>query len=155
MGEFYQVSICADKDIRIYNLEEKSERVIEEEKPITSLSVSKDGRYLLVNLVSQEIHLWDIAASSKLLFKYRGHRQGRYVIRSCFGGSDHAFIVSGSEDSQVCCNLLHVFGGYTAIKLSSASAFVFYWRFSSRRFSYHYLNVQCSFSHSKWQSMAQ
>jgi hypothetical protein len=151
----HMVSICADKDIRIYNLEEKSERVIEEEKPITSLSVSKDGRYLLVNLVSQEIHLWDIAASSKLLFKYRGHRQGRYVIRSCFGGSDHAFIVSGSEDSQVCCNLLHVFGGYTAINLSIASAFVFYWRFSSRRFSYHYLNIQCSFIHSKWQSKAQ
>lgn len=101
LGEV-QVSICAHKDIRIYNLEERTERLIEEEKPITSLSVSKDGRYLLVNLVSEEIHLWDIVANSKLPLKYRGHRQGRYVIRSCFGGSDHAFIVSGSEDSQVC-----------------------------------------------------
>ncbi|KAL2649332.1 hypothetical protein R1flu_017460 [Riccia fluitans] len=98
------VSICGDKDIRIYNMELKSERVIEEEKPITSLSVSKDGRYLLVNLVSQEIHLWDIGEdekTSKPTRKYKGHRQGRYVIRSCFGGSDQAFILSGSEDSQV------------------------------------------------------
>ncbi|KAG6543153.1 hypothetical protein Mapa_015402 [Marchantia paleacea] len=97
------VSICGDKDIRIYNMELKVERVIEEEKPITSLSVSKDGRYLLVNLVSQEIHLWDIFEDDKTSkpFKYKGHRQERYVIRSCFGGSDQAFILSGSEDSQV------------------------------------------------------
>ncbi|XP_073391482.1 WD repeat-containing protein 26 homolog isoform X2 [Physcomitrium patens] len=47
----HMVSICDHKNIRIYNLEEKTERVIEEEKPITSLSVSKNGRYLLVNLV--------------------------------------------------------------------------------------------------------
>lgn len=97
------VSICGDKDIRIYNLELKVDRVIEEEKSITSLSVSRDGRYLLVNLVSQEIHLWDITDddSNSKPFKYKGHRQGRYVIRSCFGGSDQAFILSGSEDSQV------------------------------------------------------
>eukprot|EP00249_Psilotum_nudum_P020319 c27652_g2_i2 orf=717-2492(-) len=94
------ISIC-EKDIRIYNMNTKVERVIDEEKSITSLSVSKDGRFLLVNLVNQEIHLWDIALSPKLLFKYKGHRQARYVIRSCFGGTDHAFIVSGSEDSQV------------------------------------------------------
>eukprot|EP01018_Ginkgo_biloba_P030558 Gb_17775 [translate_table: standard] len=95
------ISICGEKDIRIYTFDSKTERVIAEENPITSLSVSKDGRFLLVNLVSQEIHLWDIAANSKLPLKYKGHKQGRYVIRSCFGGPDHAFIASGSEDSQV------------------------------------------------------
>jgi WD40 repeat protein len=103
------VSICDHKNIRIYNLEEKTERVIEEEKPITSLSVSKNGRYLLVNLVSQEIHLWDISATKELPKKYRGHRQGRYVSRSCFGGTDYAFIVSGSEDSQVHLSLSQSF----------------------------------------------
>ncbi len=96
-----QVSTGAQKEIRIYNLEEKSEYVIEEEKPITSLSVSEDGKYLLVNLVNEEIHLWDIAAKLKSPLKYRGHRQRRYVIRSCFGGYDQAFVASGSEDSQV------------------------------------------------------
>eukprot|EP01018_Ginkgo_biloba_P030190 Gb_04425 [translate_table: standard] len=95
------VSICAEKYLMIYNLETRSERVIEEEKPMTSLSVSKDGGFLLVNLVNQEIHLWDITANAKLLLKYKGHKQSRYVIRSCFGGSNHAFIVSGSENSEV------------------------------------------------------
>lgn len=90
-----------EKDIRIFNLETKGERMITEDQSITSLSVSKDGRYLLVNLVSQEIHLWDMMDSAKPLFKYSGHQQTRYVIRSCFGGFDQAFVVSGSEDSQV------------------------------------------------------
>ncbi|KAJ7547579.1 hypothetical protein O6H91_08G093000 [Diphasiastrum complanatum] len=95
------VSLAGNKDIRIHNLKEKSEHVIEEEGSITSLSFSNDSKHLLVNLSSQEIHLWDITANEKLPYKFKGHRQGRYVIRSCFGGSDHAFIVSGSEDSQV------------------------------------------------------
>ena len=94
--------ICiADKEIKMYNLETKAERVIDEVERITSLSVSKDGNSLLVNLTNQEIHLWDIKDDAKLLFKYKGHRQTRYVIRSCFGGFDQVFIVSGSEDSQV------------------------------------------------------
>lgn len=96
----HMISIC-EKDIRIFNLETKVESVINEDQSITSLSVSKDGRFLLVNLVSQEIHLWDITDNAKLLFKYSGHRQTRYVIRSCFGGFNQAFVVSGSEDSQV------------------------------------------------------
>lgn len=95
------ISICGDNAIVMYNLDTKTERLIEEESGITSLCVSKDSRFLLLNLANQEIHLWDIGARSKLLLKYKGHRQGRYVIRSCFGGSDLAFVVSGSEDSQV------------------------------------------------------
>eukprot|EP00250_Pteridium_aquilinum_P010080 c19140_g1_i1 orf=398-2182(-) len=95
----HMICIC-EKDIKIFNLETKQERMINEDQSITSLSVSKDGRFLLVNLVSQEIHLWDMD-NNKLLFKYSGHRQTRYVIRSCFGGFNQAFVVSGSEDSQV------------------------------------------------------
>jgi WD40 repeat protein len=51
--------------------------------------------------VNEEIHLWDIAAKLKSPLKYRGHRQRRYVIRSCFGGYDQAFVASRSEDSQI------------------------------------------------------
>jgi WD40 repeat protein len=90
-------------------LEVKSERIIDEEKAITSLSLSKDGKYLLVNLVNQEIHLWDIAGKLKSPLKYKGHRQQRYVIRSCFGGSDQAFIASGSEDSQVSLPFIQIY----------------------------------------------
>jgi WD40 repeat protein len=112
------VSVCGDRYISIYNLELKIDRVIEEEKCITSRSVSRDGMYLLVNLVSQEIHLWDITEDESTIkpFKYKGHRQGRYVIRSCFGGSDQGFILSGSEDSQVNCRGCAIFRSHLLVQ---------------------------------------
>lgn len=95
------ISIFSDKEIRILNLTTNSERVISEEHSITSLSVSGDSKYLIVNLNSQEIHLWDITTKWIEPLKYNGHRQHKYVIRSCFGGLNSMFIASGSEDSKV------------------------------------------------------
>lgn len=97
----YLISICSEKDIRIYSFSTKTERVINEEHPITSLSVSRDSKFLIVNLNSQEIHCWDIAGTGDKPLMYTGHKQGKYVIRSCFGGVDCMFIASGSENSQV------------------------------------------------------
>jgi WD40 repeat protein len=67
---------------------------------ITSLALSADSRYVTVNLSSQEIHLWELEKKS-LVQHYRGHKQGRFVIRSCFGGANQAFVVSGSEGQSI------------------------------------------------------
>ena len=81
-----------------------AERVISEEHPITSLLVSGDNKYLIVNLNSQEIHMWDVEGLWEKPLRYKGHRQHKYVIRSCFGGVNSTFIASGSENSQVYIN---------------------------------------------------
>ncbi|KAL6982545.1 hypothetical protein U1Q18_040995 [Sarracenia purpurea var. burkii] len=95
------ISVLCDKEIRILNVTTNAERVISEEHPITSLSVSVDGKFLVVNLNSQEIHMWDVAGKWEKPLKYNGHKQHKYVIRSCFGGLNSMFIASGSENSQV------------------------------------------------------
>ncbi|OMO90532.1 hypothetical protein CCACVL1_07348 [Corchorus capsularis] len=95
------ISIFSDKEIRILNLWTNAEQVILEEHSITSLSVSMDSKYFIVNLNSQEIHLRDVAGKWEKPLKYTGHKQNKYVIRSCFGGFNSMFIASGSENSEV------------------------------------------------------
>ncbi|KAK6238504.1 hypothetical protein QUC31_003973 [Theobroma cacao] len=95
------ISICRETAILLLDREAKVERLIEEDQTITSFSLSRDNRFLLVNLLNQEIHLWNIEGDLKLVSKYKGHKRTRFIIRSCFGGLEQAFIASGSEDSLV------------------------------------------------------
>uniref|UniRef100_K4A8S6 CTLH domain-containing protein n=1 Tax=Setaria italica TaxID=4555 RepID=K4A8S6_SETIT len=88
-------------DIWIRELPKGREWRFREKQAISSLSLSGDGQSLIVNLSSQEIHLWKINESSTVPEKFKGHKQEKFVIRSCFGGSNSLFIASGSEDSQV------------------------------------------------------
>ncbi|ESW34632.1 hypothetical protein PHAVU_001G167600 [Phaseolus vulgaris] len=97
----YLISIFLDKEIRILHMGTNSERVISEEHPITSLSVSGDSKFFIVNLNSQEIHMWDVDGKWDMPSRFKGHKQHKYVIRSCFGGLNNTFIASGSENSQV------------------------------------------------------
>lgn len=95
------ITMCKESAILLLDRVQKEERFIEEDQTITSFSLSGDSKFLLVNLLNQEIHLWNIDGDVKLVAKYKGHKRARFVIRSCFGGLEQAFIASGSEDSQV------------------------------------------------------
>lgn len=67
-----------------------------EHHPITSVSLSHDNRYVLANLAFEELHVWNLE-TQQLEATYKGRQQGRFVIRSCFGGLNQNFVVSGSE----------------------------------------------------------
>lgn len=47
------IAICHEKKIRIYDLNEKNEKCIQEDNAITSLFLSNDSKYVLTNVSSQ------------------------------------------------------------------------------------------------------
>ncbi|KAK4204252.1 WD40-repeat-containing domain protein [Triangularia verruculosa] len=70
------------------------------ESRLTSVSVSQDSRYILVNTVEDEAQLYEIE-TREMVQKYKGHSGGQVIIRASFGGANENFVVSGSEDGSV------------------------------------------------------
>lgn len=95
------VSVDRVHVISLFNRETRAVRLITEEDMITSFSLSKNNKHLLINLITQKIHVWNIEGQPYKCFEYNGHKRSRFIIRSCFGGYEDSFIASGSEDSQV------------------------------------------------------
>jgi len=101
----YLIVTCQEYQIFLFNLDDESLESLTEASSITSLTISDDGKFLLVNISSkagfnEEIHVWDLETKTQVK-KYRGQKQTKYIIQSCFGGADQSFILSGSEDSNV------------------------------------------------------
>lgn len=103
-----KIIAVAERYIQIFDRNTQLEvATLSEVASITSLSLSKDGNYLLVNMSMRntldgeaEIHLWDLR-KQKVVQSYRGQRQVNFVIRSTFGGQGEVFVISGSEDASV------------------------------------------------------
>ncbi|CAG8208336.1 unnamed protein product [Penicillium salamii] len=66
----------------------------------TSVAISQDSRHILINLAEGEIQLVNMETTA-VVRRFKGQKQGEFVIRSTFGGAAENFIVSGSEDSKV------------------------------------------------------
>jgi len=78
----------------------RNEKSILFEGELTSLSVSQNSQYALVSRSPDDIQLWDLSLG-RLVRNYTGQRQSKDIIRSCFGGFESNFVVSGSEDGNV------------------------------------------------------
>jgi WD40 repeat protein len=101
LGELCLVCITSEENILVFNLETKKTIFIEENAPLVSLSLSKDGRHAVVNTANPpEIRVWDIHKQARVAV-YNGFAQNRYVVRSALGGPEESLLVSGSEDSRV------------------------------------------------------
>lgn len=69
----------------------------------TSLSISRDSRYILVHKLDREAILIDIE-TRETVQKYTGHVTGQFTIRSDFGGANENFVISGSEGERGSAN---------------------------------------------------
>ncbi|KAG8948860.1 hypothetical protein FRC04_009198 [Tulasnella sp. 424] len=83
--------------IIVYDLQTKEEVFkLSMPKEITSLSISSDSRFVLINHAPDDLLLYDLV-KHRTVRKFTGQQQRDDVIRSCFGGVDEDFILSGSE----------------------------------------------------------
>ncbi|KAK3944121.1 vacuolar protein sorting-associated protein 1 [Diplogelasinospora grovesii] len=83
----------------------------------TSVSISRDSRFLLVNKQNNEAQLIEIATREPIQ-KYVGHTAGDCTIRSTFGGANESFVISGSEDGSI--SIWHKSSGIQVEKLAEA-----------------------------------
>ncbi|EXJ93975.1 hypothetical protein A1O1_02368 [Capronia coronata CBS 617.96] len=95
------VALDPQNIIRVFDMHTyREEPPIKTSGKMTSISLSRDGSTVLVNLAIGEVHMIDLA-TRETVRKFRGQKQGEFVIRSCFGGAAENFVVSGSEDGKI------------------------------------------------------
>lgn len=78
---------------------------------LTSCSISKNGKFLLLSLGPDELQIWNIEnladTGKPILFKkLLGHSQSTFIIRSCFGYVDlknnqEELVLSGSDEGDI------------------------------------------------------
>lgn len=120
--------VDSDKGVKVFDVQSRNAMIsLPESDAVTSICVSRLRDELLVNVAQhvsalQEgpaIRLWDLS-SRRVLQRYLGHFQSRFVVRSCFAGDREEMVVSGSEDAQVYIwhrhygSLLQVLAGHSA-----------------------------------------
>lgn len=91
--------IAADEigKLHVYNFETHAEEYcLPLRSKATSVSVSKDSKYILINMAEGQLHLVDLE-TTEVVRRFRGQKQGEFVIRGGFGGAAENFVVSGSE----------------------------------------------------------
>ena len=91
------VIISSERHIYVYNFVTREEEYsILLRSKMTCLSLSRDSKYMLVNMVDNEVQLINIE-TAEIIRRFLGQKQGEFVIRSTFGGADENLIISGSE----------------------------------------------------------
>lgn len=91
------VALDPQNIIRVFDMHTYREELpIKAPGKMTSISLSRNGSTVLVNLAIGEVHMIDLT-TRETVRKFRGQKQGEFVIRSCFGGAAENFVVSGSE----------------------------------------------------------
>ena len=91
------VTFSPEKQIFVYNfITREEEYSLRLKTRLTCVNISRDSKYMLVNMADGELQLIDIN-SAEVVRRFLGQKQGEFMIRSSFGGADENLIISGSE----------------------------------------------------------
>lgn len=99
------VAVCVDKSVHVFDIARR-EKLAKFDLPyqVTCLNLSTDGMEMLVNLGDKNLgneEVWAIDLDTgEPRQRFKGQKQGNFVIRSCFGGASEGFVVSGGEGSS-------------------------------------------------------
>ena len=108
-GKRLVVIAAFSTDVHVFNFETREkEYSFSSPGRMTCVSISRDSRYMLISMADSEVHLYDIE-TAEIIRKYSGKRQGEYIIRSAFGGSDENMVLSGSEGKPFLLLSFHTF----------------------------------------------
>ncbi|SBS84394.1 WD repeat-containing protein 26, putative [Plasmodium ovale] len=137
-NEKYLIVVPSDKNVRVIDYNMKKELyILPEYDSITSLCASNMYNHILVNIADQKptIKLWDVKYRY-IIQTYRGHKQGRFIVHSTFGGKNEDYVISGSEDSLI--YIWHKTKGYLldVINGHASTVSIAIWPLASSKFPY-------------------
>lgn len=91
------VAVCTEKTLHIYNLHDwKTKRSCNLKCGLTGVQTSKDSRHAIVNTDAKEVVMVELE-TGRVVQRYKGQTQDKWLIRGCLGGADENFVLSGSE----------------------------------------------------------
>lgn len=126
----YMVAITTDSAVYVFDLTTKERcGFLSLDFELTSLTLSKDSSHMLLSLSpkpnksrssvpksqAMEVQEWSFP-DLHLVRRFKGQKQGEFVIRSTYAGYNEQFVMSGSEDSDV--YLWHRFSGRLLERIS-------------------------------------
>ncbi|KAH6665662.1 WD domain-containing protein [Halenospora varia] len=96
------VAMDTENQLHIYNFVTRElEYELDLKAKTSSISISQNSRYLLVNKKDGQARMLDLDTREAVRFFQSGDRGGLNVIRASFGGANESFVITGSEEGYI------------------------------------------------------